>query len=45
VGPVTAEKIIEYRKEEGSFASVDSLTEVSGIGPKTLEKIEDEITY
>jgi len=45
VGPVTAEKIIKYRKEEGSFASVDSLTEVSGIGPKTLEKIEDEITY
>lgn len=40
VGPVTAELIIQYRNLNGAFASVDSLTAVKGIGPKTLEKIK-----
>ena len=44
VGPVTAEKIIRYREENGSFRTVDDLTNVSGIGEKTLEKMKPQIT-
>lgn len=40
VGPVTAQKIVDYRESNGMFRSVDDLEEVSGIGPKTLEKIK-----
>jgi len=40
VGPATAEKIIKYRGQEGSFGSLDELEEVSGIGTKTLEEIK-----
>ncbi len=40
VGPSTAENIIEHRRHNGSFRSVDDLEEVKGIGPKTLEKIK-----
>lgn len=40
VGPSTAEAIIEYRRANGLFRSVDELEDVPGIGPTTLEKIE-----
>jgi competence protein ComEA len=40
VGPATAEAIIEHRMANGRFESVDDLQEVSGIGPKTIEKIK-----
>lgn len=40
VGPSTAESIVEYRRLNGEFRSVDDLEEIPGIGPKTLEKIE-----
>lgn len=39
VGPATARAIIEYRKQNGGFRSVDELLEVRGIGPKKLEQI------
>jgi len=39
VGPELAERILDYRKANGTFSSVDELDEVRGIGPKTLEKI------
>lgn len=39
VGPVTAEKIVDHRRSNGLFRSVEELEEVSGIGPKTLEQI------
>ena len=35
VGPVTAERIITYRREHGSFQSVDELIKIKGIGKKT----------
>lgn len=41
VGPAIAQRIIEHREKNGPFRSVDSLLEVSGIGPSTLEKIRD----
>lgn len=39
VGPATARAIIEYRKQNGGFHSVDELIEVRGIGPRKLEQI------
>ncbi len=36
VGPATAQKILEYRAQHGSFKSVEELLQVSGIGPKKL---------
>lgn len=44
IGPQTAQKIIQYRKENDDFTSVDALTEVKGIGEKTLEKVKPYIT-
>ncbi len=44
VGPVTAEKIIEYRKANGKFSSIEDIKNVSGIGDKTFEKIRENIT-
>lgn len=44
IGPQTARKIIEYREAQGDFKSVDSLTEVKGIGEKTLEKVRHYIS-
>lgn len=39
IGPVTAQRIIDYRTEHGAFASVDQLVEVKGIGDKSLAKL------
>jgi competence protein ComEA len=36
VGPVTAQKIIDYRAQHGGFDSVDALDAVPGIGPTRL---------
>lgn len=39
IGPVLAARIVEYRNLHGDFAAVDSLINVRGIGPVTLDKI------
>ncbi|MFN8139570.1 MAG: helix-hairpin-helix domain-containing protein [Fimbriimonadales bacterium] len=44
VGPVIAQRIIEYRANVGSFSTVEDLLGVKGIGPKTLEKIRPYVT-
>jgi len=44
VGPVTAQKIIDYRTKKGSFSKIEDLMNVSGIGSKTFEKLRDLIT-
>ena len=36
VGPVTAQKIVDYRTAHGGFSSVDDLDAVPGIGPARL---------
>ena len=43
IGAAKAQAIIDYREENGGFKSVDELTEVSGIGEKTLEKLRDSV--
>jgi competence protein ComEA len=39
VGPVTAQKILDYRTEHGAFSSVDELDSVPGIGPARLAEL------
>jgi competence protein ComEA len=39
VGPVTAQKIVDYRQQHGGFKSVDDLDAVPGIGPARLEDL------
>jgi competence protein ComEA len=41
VGPMTAQKILDYREKHGAFSSVDALDAVPGIGPKRLEQLRD----
>ncbi len=43
VGPVTAQRIIEYRTANGPFRTPDDLINVKGIGPKKLQKMRDRI--
>jgi competence protein ComEA len=40
IGPVTADSILKYRETNGQFASIDELTNVKGIGNKTLAKLK-----
>ncbi|MBI3649142.1 MAG: ComEA family DNA-binding protein [Actinobacteria bacterium] len=44
IGEVLAGAIIKYREDNGPFASVDELDNVSGIGPATLADIRDLVT-
>ena len=39
-----AQAIVDYRTENGPFASVDQLLDVSGIGDATLENIRELVT-
>lgn len=41
VGPAKAKAIIAYREEHGPFHAVDELTDVSGIGDKSLEQMRE----
>jgi competence protein ComEA len=44
VGPITAQKIVDYRAEHGPFASVDDLDAVPGIGPTRIEQLRELVT-
>ncbi len=44
IGPSTAQKIIDYRQENGDFQRIDEITNVSGIGSATYDRIKDFIT-
>jgi competence protein ComEA len=40
VGPVTAQKIVDYRAEHGAFHSVEELDAIPGIGPARLADLK-----
>lgn len=44
VGPVLAQRIVDWRTEHGRFASVDELGEVSGIGEKIFAALRPKVT-
>jgi competence protein ComEA len=44
VGPVLAQRIIEYREQHGSFASVADLRNVSGIGDARYNELRTRVT-
>jgi len=41
IGPVTAQKILDYRTKHGAFTSVDELDAVPGIGPSRMDQLQD----
>jgi competence protein ComEA len=41
VGPVTAQKILDYRQKNGAFTSADDLDAIPGIGPARLDTLRD----
>lgn len=44
IGPKKAAEIVKYRKANGPFKTIEELTNVPGIGPKTVEKLAGELT-
>jgi competence ComEA-like helix-hairpin-helix protein len=45
IGPVLAQRIVDYRKDTGRFAKLDDLLAVKGIGPKILAKISEFFAF
>jgi competence protein ComEA len=41
VGPVTAQKILDYRQKHGAFSSLEELDAIPGIGPARIEQLRD----
>ncbi|ABE49190.1 MULTISPECIES: ComEA family DNA-binding protein [Methylobacillus] len=44
IGPAKAQAIIDYRKANGSFKSVDDLDNVKGFGKKSIDKLRSEVS-
>ncbi len=44
IGPVTAQKILDWRQAHGPFRSVDDLDAIPGIGPARIEQLRDLVT-
>lgn len=43
IGPGLAQKIVDFRTQNGGFSSVDQLGEVPGIGDKRLESLRSQL--
>jgi len=43
IGPALARRIMTYRARHGRFAALDDLTNVKGIGPKTLDQLRPHV--
>ena len=43
VGPVTAQKILEFRDQHGGISSVDQLDQIDGIGPATMDTLRSRL--
>jgi len=44
IGPAKAQAIVDYRKQNGLFRSVEDLGKVDGIGDKTLENLRGQVS-
>jgi len=44
IGPVYAQRIIDYRTANGGFKTLEEIKNIKGIGDKTFEKFKDKIT-
>ncbi len=44
IGDTLAQRIVDYREQNGPFRNIDELLKVSGLGNSALEKIRDKIT-
>ena len=44
IGPVIAQRIVDFRQQNGYFSSPEEIQNVSGIGPKTYENMASYIT-
>lgn len=44
IGPVMAQRIIDYRQKHNEFVSIDELIAVRGIGDITLQKLKEQVT-
>jgi competence protein ComEA len=45
IGQTKAEAIVQYRSDNGAFKSLNDLTNVKGIGEKTVENNADDILF
>jgi competence ComEA-like helix-hairpin-helix protein len=43
IGPKTAARILAHRQEHGPFLNLEGLQKVSGIGPRTIEKLRSRL--
>ncbi|WP_415635205.1 ComEA family DNA-binding protein, partial [Propionibacterium acidifaciens] len=43
IGPVLAERIVEWRTQHGRFSRVEELQEVDGIGEKLYSRVKDHV--
>ena len=44
VGPVLAQRILDWRTAHGQFASIDQLADVPGIGESRMAELRDLVT-
>ncbi|MCA1057982.1 helix-hairpin-helix domain-containing protein [Rossellomorea aquimaris] len=44
IGPSKAASFVQYREENGPFSTIDEITNISGIGDKTFEKLKEHIS-
>ncbi len=44
IGPQIAQRILDYRKENGNFKRVEDILKVRGVGEKVFEQLKDKIT-